>query len=152
MRGTILGFSEVTNEGMISGEDNNRYSFSRGDWKSDRPPISGRGVDFVGADGKATEIYVQPSAFAAGFSAGDKNRVIAALLAFFLGGFGFHKFYLGQNKAGIIMLVVCLMGFFLLGIPSLIIGVIAFIEAILYITKSDADFDATYVHGRRAWF
>ena len=32
------------------------------------------------------------------------KRIIAAALAFFLGCFGAHKFYLGLNKAGIIYL------------------------------------------------
>ena len=34
-----------------------------------------------------------------------KNKIVAALLAFFLGTLGIHKFYLGKTTAGIIMLV-----------------------------------------------
>ena len=82
----------------------------------------------------------------------DKNKVVAMLLAFFLGGFGIHKFYLGCTKAGVIMLVVFLLGFVLFGIPSFIIGVISLIEAILYIAKSDADFKRTYVENKKCWF
>lgn len=36
-----------------------------------------------------------------------KNRITAALLALFLGGFGVHKFYLGQSGVGIIYLLFC---------------------------------------------
>ena len=36
-----------------------------------------------------------------------KNKALAALLAFFLGGLGIHKFYLGQKKWGIAYLVLC---------------------------------------------
>ncbi|KOR34660.1 MULTISPECIES: NINE protein [Planktothricoides] len=31
-----------------------------------------------------------------------KNKWVAALLAFFLGGIGIHKFYLGNNVAGLL--------------------------------------------------
>ena len=34
-----------------------------------------------------------------------KNKWIAAVLAWFLGGFGIHKFYLGDNAAGVIYLL-----------------------------------------------
>jgi TM2 domain-containing membrane protein YozV len=34
-----------------------------------------------------------------------KDRVIAILLCFFVGGFGIHKFYLGKNTEGIIYLI-----------------------------------------------
>lgn len=35
-----------------------------------------------------------------------KNRYVAAILAFFLGGLGVHKFYLGK-WTGIFYLVLC---------------------------------------------
>ena len=62
-------------------------------------------------------------------------RVVAALLAFFLGGLGLHKFYLGQIFQGIIYLLFCWTG-----IPSFI----GIIEAILYLIKSDAEFFRKY--------
>ena len=62
-------------------------------------------------------------------------RVVAALLAFFLGGLGLHKFYLGQIFQGIVYLLFCWTGF-----PS-ILGVI---EAILYLIKSDQQFFRKY--------
>lgn len=36
----------------------------------------------------------------------QKSKVIAALLAFFLGSFGAHDFYLGYNKQGIIKIIL----------------------------------------------
>lgn len=59
----------------------------------------------------------------------------AALLAFFLGGFGGHKFYLGQVGLGILYLVFCW---------TFIPGVVALIEGIVYLSSSDADFAAKY--------
>jgi TM2 domain-containing membrane protein YozV len=64
-----------------------------------------------------------------------KNRLTAALLAFFLGGIGFHKFYLGQNVAGILYLLFCW---------TLIPGVIAFFESIGLLLMSDQAFDLQY--------
>jgi TM2 domain-containing membrane protein YozV/ribosomal protein L40E len=64
-----------------------------------------------------------------------KSRIAAVLLAFFLGGFGIHKFYLGQIGLGILYLV-----FFWTFIPS----VVAFIEFILLLAMSDEKFDRKY--------
>jgi TM2 domain-containing membrane protein YozV len=152
MKGKVLGFDEASGDGVISGDNGNRYSFNRTEWKLDKTPSVGCSVDFIAADSRATEIFVDISAFSAGGSSGEKSKVVACLLAFFLGGLGFHKFYLGKTTAGIIMLVVFLFGFILLGIPSYIIAIIAFVEAIIYLTKSDADFDKDYVRGNKSWF
>lgn len=66
---------------------------------------------------------------------GDKNRIVAALLAFFLGGFGAHKFYLGKIGQGILYLVFCW---------TLIPSFIAFIEFIIYLCNSDEEFARKY--------
>ena len=64
-----------------------------------------------------------------------KSRIAAALFAFFLGGFGGHKFYLGQVGMGIVYLL-----FFWTFIPA----IIAFIEFILFLTMSDDAFNKKY--------
>ncbi|HRN92815.1 MAG TPA: TM2 domain-containing protein [Ferruginibacter sp.] len=38
-------------------------------------------------------------------SAGGKNQIVAALLCFFLGGLGIHRFYLGYTWQGIVQLL-----------------------------------------------
>jgi TM2 domain-containing membrane protein YozV len=65
----------------------------------------------------------------------NRNKMVAAMLALFVGTFGIHKFYLGQVGAGIVYLL-----FFWTGIPSLI----ALIEGLIYLTKSDQAFDMEY--------
>lgn len=40
----------------------------------------------------------------------EKKKWIAATLSFFLGMFGIHRFYLGRNASGAIMLVACILG------------------------------------------
>ena len=63
-----------------------------------------------------------------------KNRYIAALLAFFLGGLGVHKFYLGK-WTGILYLVLCWTY-----IPS----IIALVEGILYLVNGEDAFNEKY--------
>ena len=79
--------------------------------------------------------------------ASDRNKWVAALLAFVLGGFGIHKFYLGRTKAGVIMLILTLT---IIGAP--ISAIIAFIEFIIYLVKDEQRFHEEYVVGDRAWF
>ena len=50
------------------------------------------------------------------------------------------------------MLLVFIFGFILLGIPSMIIGVIAFVEFIIYLTKSNEEFEQTYINASKPWF
>ncbi|MFN5514488.1 MAG: TM2 domain-containing protein [Cyanobacteriota bacterium] len=66
-----------------------------------------------------------------------KNKLVAILLALFVGGFGIHKFYLGNNFAGILYLLFCWTG-----IP-LIISIFDLIGLVLI---SDQAFDARYNH------
>jgi len=66
---------------------------------------------------------------------GKHNKIAAALFAFFLGGIGAHKFYLGSAGLGIVYLLFCWTG-----IPSLI----GFIEGIVYLTMSDEEFKVKY--------
>lgn len=40
----------------------------------------------------------------------DKNKYVAAILAFFLGAFGVHRFYLGSWGTGIVYLLLCWTG------------------------------------------
>lgn len=73
------------------------------------------------------------------------------MLAFFLGWLGIHKFYLGKTNAGIIMLVCGTLGWLLL-LPPAVIGLIGFIEFIIYLVKSDQQFHEDYVVGDKSWF
>lgn len=45
-------------------------------------------------------------AVANGVNGEQKSKLVAVLLAFFLGGFGIHDFYLGYTKYGIIKIVL----------------------------------------------
>lgn len=66
---------------------------------------------------------------------GTRNKIVAALLAFCLGGLGVHKFYLGQPIKGIFYLLFCW---------TCIPAIIALIEGIVYLTMGNQEFNQKY--------
>lgn len=83
-------------------------------------------------------------------SSGSENkRIIAGILGIVLGALGIHKFILGYQKEGIIMLVVSLIS---IGYLAGLVALIGLVEGIIYLTKSDEDFYQTYQVGKRPWF
>src|SRR3982074_1089466 len=75
-------------------------------------------------------------------AAGDDKKIVAGILGIVLGGFGIHKFILGYQKEGLIMLLVSVLSCFTLAGVMHVIGII---EGIMYLTKSDEDFVRTYL-------
>ena len=47
MNGKILHFDPNSREGIISGDDGNRYRFIGPDWQESSVPVSGQTVDFI---------------------------------------------------------------------------------------------------------
>ena len=152
MKGQILNFSIQENFGVISGADGARYTFSGAEWNGDRPPVRGMSIDFEVDGNQAKSVYVALGSMASG----SKNRTAAGLLAIFLGGLGIHKFYLGFTGPGLVYLLVNTLGFAitwtLLFIPNIALEVMALIEGIIYLTKSDEEFEQTYVVQKKQWF
>ena len=88
---------------------------------------------------------------------GDNKKVLAGILAIILGSLGVHKFILGYQKEGFILLGITILGYattclvigaFFFWIP----GLIGLIEGIIYLTKSDEEFYNTYQVGKKPWF
>lgn len=79
----------------------------------------------------------------------SEKKVTAGVLAILLGAFGIHKFYLGYKQEGFILLGATVLTCF---IGSAITGTIGLIEGIIYLTKSDKEFDETYVQNKKSWF
>ncbi len=84
-----------------------------------------------------------------------KKKFVAALLAFFLGVFGVHRFYLGQRFLGFLYAVT----FMILmvataesrGAPFIAaIGLVAFVDAILLAVRPQAEFDRKYNIDKKA--
>lgn len=80
---------------------------------------------------------------------GADKKIVAGIIAIIVGSFGIHKFILGYQREGLIMLLVTVLSCFML---SPVIHVIAIVEGIMYLTKSDEDFVRTYIQGRKGWF
>ena len=77
------------------------------------------------------------------------KKMTAGLLGILIGGFGVHKFVLGYQNAGLIMLLISLLT---CGLGAMVMGPIGLIEGILYLTKSDEEFYRTYLVGKKEWF
>jgi len=77
------------------------------------------------------------------------QRIPVAIVAILLGALGIHKFMLGLNKAGAIMLISSLVTF---GAGLAIFSIVGLIEGIIYLSKSDQEFHQIYVVGKKEWF
>jgi TM2 domain-containing membrane protein YozV len=78
-----------------------------------------------------------------------EKKIPAGILGILLGSLGIHKFYLGYTTEGIIMLAVSLVT---CGIGAPVMSIIGIVEGIIYLTKSDSEFESTYVYNRKGWF
>jgi TM2 domain-containing membrane protein YozV len=90
---------------------------------------------------------------------GADKKIAAGICGILLGGFGVHKFILGYQQEGIILLAVTLVAWIItiftcgIGAPLVMVpGIIGIVEGIIYLTKSDEDFSATYIVGKKPWF
>jgi TM2 domain-containing membrane protein YozV len=76
---------------------------------------------------------------------GADKKIPAGVCGILLGGFGVHRFILGDTTGGmiriLISIVTCGAG-----------GIIGLIEGIIYLTKSDEDFVEEYIVQGKAWF
>jgi TM2 domain-containing membrane protein YozV len=147
MRGQVLGVDRGSGEGQISGEDGQRYVFAPADWRDEKGPVVGVHVDFTTQGARASCIFRLPEPGApplpAQAAANDRNKYVAALLAFFVGVLGIHRFYLGRNGSGVLMLVLSAT------IVGLVVtGIWAFIDTIRYLAMPEAEFAQRYA--RRA--
>ncbi len=66
---------------------------------------------------------------------GKKQKFTAGLIALFLGGLGFHKFYLDRPYQGIAYLLLCW---------TFVPALIALVEGLNYLTMSQKIFDQRY--------
>lgn len=64
-----------------------------------------------------------------------KDRIVAGMLALFLGGLGIHHFYLGNTLLGILYLLFCW---------TFIPALVSFVEGIIFLCTSASSFDAQY--------
>ena len=77
-------------------------------------------------------------------SVSPKSRLAATLLAFFLGEFGAHRFYIGKIGTAVVMLVLAIIGiatvWFFVGIAFLVaVGIWALIDFIFAVSGNMKD-------------
>jgi len=167
MRGKVLAFDTKTGAGTISGDDGKRYALSGASLGAGvKGLIAGQEVDFeVANDNQANDVF--PIKAYSASAPGGKSKVVAGLLALFLGGLGVHKFYLGRPLGGVFRILMLIMSyasiivvapavafsagevgivFTILGFIGLLVLVcMSLLDAILILTKSDDAFYEKYV-------
>ena len=146
MRGQVLGVDTRTGDGIVVGEDGQRYRFKPDDWAARGEPAIGMAVDFETDESRALCIFPVPGASpppaavpASAAHPNDRNKYVAAVIAFLLGPLGIHRFYLGRTGSGIAMLLL----------SCTVIGLIvtapwALIDMVRYLVMSDQEFAARY--------
>jgi TM2 domain-containing membrane protein YozV len=152
MRGLVLGVDTRTGDGIVTGDDGRRYSFKPLDWADRGEPAVGMQVDFETHENRALSIFPVPGTSPPPVPArsapapldDDRNKYIAALIAFFIGWLGVHRFYLGRNASGVAMVILsCTVIGLIVTIPW------AFIDMIRYLVMSDREFAERYARTSR---
>lgn len=147
MRGQILGVDSRTGDGMVAGEDGRRYRFRPDDWADRGEPAVGLEVDFEANDQRALNLFPVPGSsgvpqlrpVAPPPARQDRNKLVAALLAFFFGPLGIHRFYTGRTGSGIVMLVLTVM------VVGLIVTIPwALVDTVRYLMMTNGEFDRRY--------
>jgi TM2 domain-containing membrane protein YozV len=94
-----------------------------------------------------------PMAPPAIYTTRTSNKIPAGICGILLGYLGIHKFILGYTGAGLVMLLVTIIGgLFTCGFAAWVMWLIGLIEGIIYLCKSDEEFVRVYVEGRKEWF
>lgn len=94
------------------------------------PDANAQGAYAAGQQAYGQPGYAQP-AYGQPVVGAPKQWIVALLLAFFLGPFGIHNFYLGYTTKGIIQLVISLTV-----VGLIVTGIWAFIDFIMLIMRS----------------
>jgi len=149
MRGRVLGVDSRTGDGVVAGDDGQRYTFRPADWAARGEPEIGIEVDFETERSHALSIFPIPATPVATTGPAalpanaprrtDRNKYVAALLAFFLGTLGLHRFYLGRNGSGIMMLVLTITV-----VGALVTAPLALIDTVRTLFMSDDEFARRY--------
>ena len=79
----------------------------------------------------------------------NSKKVAAGVCAILLGSLGIHKFILGMNTAGLIMLLCTVLS---CGLAAAVFHIIGLVEGIVYLTKTDEEFYRVYIVGKKEWF
>ncbi len=116
-----------------------------------RPPAGSNHCQSCGsATDPLAEVCVNCGARLTSQYASRKSRLAAALLCFFLGELGIHRFYLGKVGTGIAILALTVIGsataWLIIGIPVLVVaGLWVLVDLILILVGAMLDADGREV-------
>lgn len=145
MRGQVLGVDTRTGDGVVTGDDGSRYRFKPDDWAHKGEPAIGMLVDFEPEQNRARSIFPVPGTTPApmtpapALAQDERNKFVAAILAFLLGPLGIHRFYVGRTGSGIAMLLLTMSV-----VGALISVPWALIDLVRYLTMSNGEFASRY--------
>ncbi|WP_425076217.1 NINE protein [Psychroserpens sp. S379A] len=115
--------------------------------------VSDKASEFADEAKETASEFADSAKEAFNSASGDNKKILAGILGIILGWAGVHKFVLGYNKEGAIMLIASIVLYFLTcGIGTMVVSIIGLIEGIIYLTKSDEEFYNTYQVGKKPWF
>lgn len=133
MKGKIISQSQGTY--LVSGDDGKRYQFASWDWLGKNPPRIGDAIDFVCEGDVIKSVFPLLSE-----QSSSKSKTVLALVCWFLGVLGIHRFMVGKVGTGIVMLVISLTFFGLI-----ITGMWAFIDFIIILVGNFTDKDGNKI-------
>lgn len=141
-----IGFSRGRQDG---GSEASEDRYWQGPYYGRSPlesPAAADGPRYGSVSPRARQLYASEEMY-------YKDHIAAALFAIFLGVFGIHKFYLGCNQAGFTMLGFSIIGSLLtFGLAAVLIEAIAIMEGVIYLSKTQTQFQRIYVMNQRDWF
>ncbi|WP_455482315.1 TM2 domain-containing protein [Bartonella sp. B35(2025)] len=126
MRGIIISQDQGTY--LVSGDDGKRYQFAVWDWLGKIPPKVGDTIDFVCEGNSINSVFPLLS------QQSEQSKVMLALICWFAGVFGIHRFLVGRIWTGILMLVLSLS---VIGLT--ITGIWAIVDFIIIIAGKFSD-------------
>ena len=92
--------------------------------------------------------YTDPS-----WDAIKSKRTTTGVLGIIFGFLGVHKFMLGNNAEGFILLAITIIGGIITcGLSIIITDIIGIIEGIIILTKTPEEFKRLYIDNKKAWF
>ncbi|MCZ2328588.1 TM2 domain-containing protein [Bartonella sp. F02] len=114
MRGIIIGQDQ--GKYLVSGDDGQRYQFASWDWLGKSSPKIGDCVDFLCEGGVVNSVFPLIK------QQSEQLKLMLALICWFAGIFGIHRFIVGKMWTGILMLVLSLsvVGLVITGIWAII--------------------------------
>ena len=144
MKGTIISYDALNKIGCVENEVGYQYTFNIEEWQDIHLPKIGQAVIFQVNGQEATDVSYEVSPQYLYHLEIKNKQMTASMLAFILGIFGAHKFYLGYTRAGVITLGLCLLGIVSHKMMLILLWFISWFEGLHYSQLSLEDFYTKY--------